>query len=120
MLETNLQCGEAFLGPPWQVNVDRGAHAGAQVGGAGVEVAVLLGDLEVFAGLVLNRLLHRIDSPGKSLKDALHISALLHGDDPQLILLVHPHEEGLLLVVVDAPALGPVPLHASGNQVLVS
>ena len=40
MLEINLQCGEAFLGPPWQVNVDRGAHAGAQVGGAGVEVAV--------------------------------------------------------------------------------
>ena len=97
--------------------------------------------MEVFAGLVLNRLLHRtenenkknanhfitlgiqyvlLDSPGKSLKDALHISALLHGDDPQLVLLVHPHEEGLLLVVVDAPALGPVPLHASGNQVLVS
>ena len=23
-----------------------------------------------------------LDSPGKSLKDALHISALLHGDDP--------------------------------------
>ena len=40
MLKMNLQCGEAFLGPPWQVNVDRGAHAGAQVGGAGVEVAV--------------------------------------------------------------------------------
>ena len=88
MLETNLQCGEAFLGPPWQVNVNRGAHAGAQVGGAEMEVAVLLGDLEVFARLVLNRLLHRIDSPGKSLKDALHISALLHGDDPQLVLLI--------------------------------
>ena len=43
----------------------------------------------------------------------------MHGDDPQLILLVHPHEEGLLLVVVDAPALGPVTLHASGDQVLV-
>ena len=43
MLETNLQCGEAFLGPPWQVNVDRGAHTGAQVGGAGVEVAVPVG-----------------------------------------------------------------------------
>ena len=60
-----------------------------------------------------------LDSPGKSLKDTLHIATLLHGDDPQLILLVHPHEEGLLLVVVDAPALGPVSLHAGGDQVLV-
>ena len=43
MLRMNLQRGEAFLCPSWQVNVDRGAHAGAQVGGAGVEVAVPLG-----------------------------------------------------------------------------
>ena len=60
-----------------------------------------------------------LDSPGKSLKDPLHIATLLHGNDPQLVLLVHPHEEGLLLVVVDAPALGPVSLHAGGDQVLV-
>ena len=60
-----------------------------------------------------------LDSPGKSLKDALHIATLLHGDDLQLVLLIHPHEEGLLLVVVDAPALRPVSLHSSGDQILV-
>jgi hypothetical protein len=44
----------------------------------------------------------------------------LHGDDPELILLVHPHKEGLLVIVVDASALRPVTLHTGGNQVLVA
>jgi len=34
---TLLQGGDALLGPAGQVNVDRGPHAGAKVGGAGVE-----------------------------------------------------------------------------------
>ena len=37
---------------------------------------------------------------------------------PELILLVDPHQEGLLRVVVDAAALGPVTLHTSGYQIL--
>ena len=45
---------------------------------------------------------------------------LLHGDDSELVLFVDPCEESLLLVVVDPPALGPVPLHAGGDQVLVT
>jgi hypothetical protein len=35
----------------------------------------------------------------------------------ETILLIDPSEEGLLLVVEDAPALGPVPLHASNLKV---
>ena len=48
------------------------------------------------------------------------ILTLLHGDDSELVLLIDPSEESLLLIVVDPPALRPVPLHASGNQVLVA
>ena len=48
------------------------------------------------------------------------ILTLLHGDDSELVLLIDPSEESLLLVVIDPPALRPVPLHASGNQVLVA
>ena len=51
--------------------------------------------------------------PGESLEDPLDISPLLHGDDPELVLLVHPGQEGLLLVVEDAAALGPLVLHAA-------
>ena len=58
--------------------------------------------------------------PGETLEDALDITALLHGDDPELILLVDPDQEGLGLVVEDAAALGPVALHASNLQVGVA
>merc|ERR1711934_138834 len=98
--------------------MDRCAHAGSHIGLAR-EVAILLRNLEILSRLILHRLLHSIDSPGKSLKDTLRIATLLHGDDPQLVLLIHPHEEGLLLVVVDAPALRPVSLHTSSDQILV-
>jgi hypothetical protein len=61
-----------------------------------------------------------LDSSGQALEDALDVAALLHGDDPELVLLVDPGQEGLLLVVEDAAALGPVPLHPARLQVLVA
>ena len=45
------------------------------------------------------------------------LNILLHGDDPELVLLIYPGEEGLLLVVEEAPALRPVPLHGSNLEV---
>ena len=36
------------------------------------------------------------------------LSVYLHGDAPHVVLLIYPHEEGLLLVVEDAAAIGPV------------
>ena len=36
----NLESRKTFLGPSREVDMDRGAHAGAQVGGAGVEVPI--------------------------------------------------------------------------------
>lgn len=32
-------------------------------------------------------------------EDLLHVASLLHGDDTQVILLVHPDQEGLVVVV---------------------
>lgn len=29
----------------------------------------------------------------------LHVASLLHGDDPQVVLLVDPHQEGLIVIV---------------------
>ena len=45
---------------------------------------------------------------------------IFHGNDTELILLVDPDQEGLGSIVVDATTLGPVTLHAGGDQVLVA
>jgi len=111
---------DALLGVSGQVDVDRGSHASSQVGGARVDVAELLGDLEVLAALGLDGVLHGLDASGQSLEDALDVTTLLHGDDTELILLVDPDQEGLLLVVENATTLGPVTLHASDLQVGVT
>jgi len=120
LLAPLLQGWETLLGPAGQVNVDRGPHASAQVGGAGVDVSELLRQLEVLARLSLDALLDSLDATGKPLKDTLDITALLHGDDTGLILLIDPDQEGLGLVVEDATALGPVTLHTSNLQVGVT
>ena len=57
---------------------------------------------------------------GESREDCSDIGSLLHGNDPELILLVDPDEEGLGSIVEDTSALGPVSLHASSDEVLVS
>ena len=103
LLTASLQLVHALLGPAGQVHVDGGPHAGAQVGGAGVDVSVLLGQSVVLARLGLDGLLDGLDAAGEALEDALDVAALLHGDDPELVLLVDPDEEGLLGVVEDAP-----------------
>jgi len=59
-----------------------------------------------------------LDATGEAIKDRPDVPALLHGDDAELVLLVDPGEEGLLLVVEDAPPLRPVTLHPSGDQIL--
>jgi len=117
LLAPGLQGVNTVLGPAGQVDVDRGSHAGAQVGGARVDVAKLGGNLEVLAALSLDRVLHSLDATCQPLEDTLDVAALLHGDDAELILLVDPDKEGLGLVVEDATALGPVALHTSHLQV---
>merc|ERR1719431_2554627 len=120
LLATSLQLVDAVLGPARQVNVDRGPHASTKIGGAGVDVAVLLIETEVLASLSLNGVLDGLDTLGQSAEHFPDISSLLHGDDTELILLVDPDEEGLLCVVEDATTLRPVTLHTSNGQVPVS
>jgi len=115
-----LQLVNRVLGPAGQVNVDGGTHASAQVGGAGVDVAELGGEQELLATLGLDGVTDSGDAPGETLEDTLDITALLHGDDAELILLVDPDKEGFGSIVEDATALGPVTLHTSDLQVGVT
>merc|ERR1719510_348655 len=121
LLATSLESVNAGLfGPALKINMNGGPHSSAQVGCAGVDVAVLLIKTEVLARLLLDGLLDSLNTLGKPGEDLLHISTLLHGDDAELILLVDPDEEGLVPVVEDATTLRPVTLHASNGQVPVA
>ncbi len=119
-LASSLQLVNALLGPAGEVNVHRGAHTSAKVGGAGVDVAVAGIQSEVLAALSLDGVTDGLDTAGQALEDTLDVTALLHGDNSQLILLIDPQKEGLGIVVEDTSALGPVTLHTSDLQVAVT
>lgn len=42
---------------------------------------------------------HLLQADAEASEDLLHVASLLHGDDTQVILLIHPDQEGLVLVV---------------------
>jgi len=116
----SLQSINGVLGPSGKVNVDGGTHASAQVGGAGVNVAEFGRDLEVLARFSLDGVSDSLDTPGEAFENTLDITALLHGNDTELILLVDPDKESFVLVVENTTALGPVTLHTSDLQVGVT
>ena len=57
---------------------------------------------------------------GKSVEDSVEIGTWLHRDDTELILLINPDEEGLLIIVEDASALGPLAVEIASFQESVS
>merc|ERR1719471_2276970 len=120
LLAPLLKSIDALLGVAGQVDHDGSPHAGSKVGGAGVDVAVLLGQGELLARLSLDGVPDSLDAAREAGEDSLDVAALLHGDDPHLVLLVHPQQEGLGSVVEDATTLGPVALHSRDSEVGVS
>jgi len=120
LLASLLKLFDRVLGPARQVNMNRCSHAGTQISGAGVDVSKLLRQTELLSRFFLDRVTNSLDTLGKPCEDTLDISTLLHGDNAELILLIDPDKEGLLLVVEDAATLWPVSLHTSNSQVPVS
>jgi len=116
----SLQFVNGLLCPSGEIDMDRGTHASSKIGGAGVDVSVLLREGKVLAALSLDRVSDSLDSTGKTREDSLDIASLLHGDDSHLVLLVDPEKEGLGSVVEDSTALWPVTLHTSNGKVTVS
>jgi len=117
---SDLKGFETFLGPAGQVNVDGSPHAGAKVGRAGVDIAVFGIKHEFLAALSLDGVTDSLDTAGKTFEDAPDITAHLHRDDPELILLINPDEEGLFSVVEDTATFGPVALHTSNREVSIT
>lgn len=59
-------------------------------------------------------LLYLFESPAESFKHSLHVASLLHGDDPGVVLLIHPDQEGLLVVVPEENKLRELNNQLSG------
>ena len=73
--------------------------------------------------VITGELCDRFDVGGgsaQSLEDSFDVSALLHGDDSQLILFVDPDEEGLGVVVEDTSARWPVSVEATSIEESIS
>ena len=57
---------------------------------------------------------------GESVEDCVDVSTGLHGDDSELILLINPHKESLVIVVEDTSALGPLAVKSASLQESIS
>ena len=57
---------------------------------------------------------------GESVEDCVDVSTGLHGDDSELILLINPHKESLVIVVEDTSALGPLAVKTASLQESIS
>jgi len=96
------------------LDVHGGADGGAQVGGAEGEEAEAVVVREGHLGLNLVHTRHQ------ATVDLTEVTAHLHGDDAEVVLLIDPHEESLVVVVVDTAAAGPVAAGVSSLQESVS
>lgn len=100
---------EVWLGRDlWKADVDGGADGGSQVGWAEGEPSetVVTGEWSLF--------LDGLDSLDETLQDLSDVSSLLHGDDTEMVLLVAPDKEGLLVVVEDSTSLWPITASVGG------
>jgi len=101
-------------GELWQPDVDGCTESSAEVGWAGGNVAVVI---------VVGELGDSLDcssSAGKTIEDSMDVSAWLHRDDSELILLIDPDKEGLVVVVEDSSSFGPVAVQARVFQETVT
>lgn len=67
-------------------------------------------------GVVSSQKPHLFESIAESGEDFLHVASFLHGDDPGVVLLIDPDQEGLEMVVPDAPSIWPVSGHPRSQQ----
>ena len=106
--------GLHVLGELGELDVDGGAKGGTEVGGAGGDVT------EVLVVGELDDLLDGGGTTREALEDLAEVGTLLHGDDAELVLLVDPDQEGLVSVVEDTTAVGPVTVQTAGLKEAVA
>merc|ERR1719158_1987183 len=103
----------AVRGQLGESDVDGGPHAGTDVGGAGGDDAGPLG-LGAAAG---DQALDDVDGGLQAVEDVVDEDGLLHGHDPEVILLAAPDDEAFVGGDVAATAVGPVTGDAGVDEV---
>ena len=91
-------------------NVDGGSECCSKVSWARGDIAELV---------VVSKLSHALNVGGslrQSCEDGSDVGTLLHGNNSQLILLIDPDKESLLVVVEDASAFWPVSVEVASVQ----
>jgi hypothetical protein len=96
------------------MDVDGGAEGSSEVSGAAGDVAELLA---MGKG---GKLLNLGAGAGEAREDSADVGTRLHRNDAELILFVYPHEESLLVIVVDAATFGPVTVQAASLKEAIS
>jgi hypothetical protein len=72
---------------------------------------------------VVGELYHSFDvggGTGESLENSTDVGTVLHANDAELIFLINPHEEGLVFVVEDTTAGGPVAVQTNSFEETVT
>merc|ERR1712142_105092 len=111
---------QTFSSPARKISMDRSSHTSTQVGGTGVNISIFGINCKFFARLRFNRISNSLNTPSKTCKYSLNITAHFHRNDSELIFFIDPNKEGLILVVVDTTTLRPVTFHASNLEVGVT
>ena len=57
---------------------------------------------------------------GKTVENGVNVGTWLHGDDSELIFLIDPDKEGLVVVVEDSSARWPVTVQTASIQEAVT
>lgn len=92
------------------LDVNRGAHASAEVGRARGQVAKLRIERE------LDLAVDVVECGRQAGEDLCDVSALLHTDDAHAVLFRDPDQELLVVGEEDAPIVRPVAVHASAFE----
>lgn len=66
--------------------------------------------------LTLDEFLDLIEAFAETIKHCPHVTALLHGDDARVVLLVDPYKKILVVVVKDSTRIRPVTCHTGARQ----
>mmetsp|Transcript_31910 Transcript_31910/g.81188 ORF Transcript_31910/g.81188 Transcript_31910/m.81188 type:complete len:956 (-) Transcript_31910:17-2884(-) len=101
----------------WELDHDRGAEPGAEVGGAGAQEpeAVALHQLGAVGD---GGRLDRVADLAKARENGPNVAPVLHRDDAAVVLLIAPRERSLGVVMEDAPVVGPVARGSSDGEEL--
>merc|ERR1719469_775668 len=113
LLQHVLEVGTG--GEERQLDHSASTQSRSQVGGAREDKAEVV-ILHEFVAIALQGRLNCLRRVAKTREDRGDVISLLHGHNTHLILLVHPHEEVLSVVVEDTTRIGPMAAAARAEQ----